>query len=210
MRISIEDLQRQIPYYLTQPQQEGLIKELRKFPDCNLYTSRGPSDSLQGDGWTPFEVLSYETGEKKRTRGIILSNSCDIATENSRVLPPKVTIAPMVALARYRQRLARAGVSEDRIESMLRQIKAQEVTSVFYLPAGGNLEEDHIVPLDDVHSIPIGYWAKTEGRKKLFTLSQVGFYLFLMKLSIHFCRMHEAYDRNGNGNADIASPAFAA
>jgi len=204
MRISNEDLQKQIPYYLTQPQQEGLIKELRNFPNCNLYTTRGPADALQGDGWTPFEVLSYETGERRRVRGIILSNSCDIATENTRALPPKVTIAPLIALASYQQRLMTAGVSEDRINSMLRQIKAQEVTSVFYLPPGGDLLEEHIVPLDDVHSIPAGRWSKLEGKRKLFTLSQVGFYLFLMKLSIHFCRMHEAYDRDQNDSIKLA------
>ncbi|MGI4720387.1 MAG: hypothetical protein ACRYGO_19060 [Janthinobacterium lividum] len=196
MKISVEDLQKQIPSYLTQPQQVGLIKELRRFPDCNFYTSRGPNDALQGDGWTPFEVFSFNTGERKKTRGIILSNSCDISTENVRALPPKLTIAPVIALSSYRQLLAARGVSEERVESMLRQIKAQEVTSVFYLPAGGDLTEEHIVPLDEVHSIPSDYWAKAESRKKLFTLSQVGFYLFLMKLSIHFCRMHEAFDRD--------------
>jgi len=196
MKISVEDLQKQIPSYLTQPQQVGFIKELRRFPDCNFYTNRGPDDSLQGDGWTPFEVFSFNTGERKKIRGIILSNSCDISTENVRVAPPKLTIAPVISLASYRQRLMARGVSAERVESMLRQIKAQEVTSVFYLPAGGNLTEEYIVPLDDLHSIPSDYWTKTEAKKKLFTLSQVGFYLFLMKLSIHFCRMHEAYDRD--------------
>ena len=57
---------------------------------------------------------------------------------------------------------------------------------------GGHLEEDYVVLLDDLHSIPL---ASHPGDQKLFTLSMAGFYLFIFKLSVHFCRLHEHVDR---------------
>ncbi|MGZ5601252.1 MAG: hypothetical protein ACXWFX_11735, partial [Methylobacter sp.] len=56
---------------------------------------------------------------------------------------------------------------------------------------GGYLESDHIVLLDDLHTLPVKLFCEKNDREKQFTLSQAGFYLFLFKLSIHFCRFHE-------------------
>ncbi len=77
-------------------------------------------------------------------------------------------------------------------------MRAQEVTNVFYLPAGGPFEEEHIVLLDNVHSMPFA--AHDEG-EKLFTLSMAGFYLFAFKLSVHFCRLQENVDRRPEDKA---------
>jgi hypothetical protein len=55
--------------------------------------------------------------------------------------------------------------------------------------------EDHIALLDDLHTLPLGMFQKAD-RPKLFTLSQVGFYLFVVKLSIHFCRFSEGISRD--------------
>src|SRR5262249_26177507 len=73
-------------------------------------------------------------------------------------------------------------------------IRKQHVTNLFYVPAGSGLEVDHVVLLDDVHTMPAEVFA-TERGTKIFTLSQAGFYLFIIKLSLHFCRFHEALIR---------------
>ena len=62
---------------------------------------------------------------------------------------------------------------------------------MFYLPKGGALEDEYVALLDDLHSIPAHAFERVAEKKKLFTLSMVGFYLFLLKLSVHFCRFHE-------------------
>jgi hypothetical protein len=76
-----------------------------------------------------------------------------------------------------------ANQTDDKIAA----IRKQHVTSLFYLPMGASLNEDHVALLDDLHTLPLRMFQNAD-RPKLFTLSQVGFYLFVVKLSIHFCR----------------------
>jgi hypothetical protein len=69
-----------------------------------------------------------------------------------------------------------------------------------YLPADGLLDEDHVALLDDLYSMPVA--VHRQGAEKLFTLSMAGFYLFVFKLSVHVCRLHEDVDRTpGSGPA---------
>lgn len=49
--------------------------------------------------------------------------------------------------------------------------------------------------LDDLHTVPLHAFERVAEKKKLFTLTLVGFYLFLFKLSVHFCRFHEEVAR---------------
>ncbi len=81
-----------------------------------------------------------------------------------------------------------------KIKSCLTNMKAQRVTNVFYLTADGLLDEDHVALLNGLQSMPIEIHG--QAADKLFTLSMAGFYLFVFKLSVHFCRLHEDVDRN--------------
>jgi hypothetical protein len=84
------------------------------------------------------------------------------------------------------------GVPSDKIKSKIDAIKRQEVTTIFYLPsAAGSLNDDHIVLLDDVHTMPSTAFPNETAKVKSFTLSNIGFYLLIFKLSIHFCRLRE-------------------
>jgi hypothetical protein len=78
----------------------------------------------------------------------------------------------------------------------LAAIREQSITSIFYLPKGAALDAEHIALLDDLHTVPLGYFSGKEERSKLFTLGMTGFYLFLFKLSVHFCRFHESVPRS--------------
>lgn len=88
-----------------------------------------------------------------------------------------------------------AGIKHESVDAKLNAIREQSVTSMFYVPKGAALEEDCIALLDDLHTVPLVRFNKSEDRKKLFTLGTVGFYLFLFKLSVHFCRFHENVQR---------------
>lgn len=91
--------------------------------------------------------------------------------------------------------LERAGLREQQISTKLQAIREQNVTTIFYLPQEGTLDDEYIALLDDVHTIPATAFDPSQNNDKVFTLSMFGFYLFLLKLSVHFCRFHEEVAR---------------
>jgi len=196
MQITLEAVQEHIPSYLTRPQQEELARALAGFPaKMNYYTTKYGDELLQGDGWSALQLIHFETGERKGVKGIILSNSCDVDPQNKRDLPARVIFAPVIQLEVFIASLLRRGVAETSISAKIQAIKEQKVTSIFFLPKGGVLEADYIVVLDDVHTMPAKLFWEDASKAKLFTLSQAGFYLFVLKLSVHLCRFHENVDR---------------
>jgi hypothetical protein len=202
MDIDPESLRRQIPAYLPAADQRLFLQELERFGqgeavDFYIPTARDPytEDMLQGDGWRGFQLFFFDNGEKRDVRGLVFSNSCDVDPANPRPLPTKVTFAPMVKLEAYRTALLRAGLPEQSVTSRINDAKAQKVTNIFFLPAYGPGADEYIVRLDDVHSMPTEVHSKAQQRQKLFTLSMIGFYLFVLKLTYHFCRLQEAVAR---------------
>lgn len=201
MSFDADALRQQIPYYLTaDPSQKVLLAEIKSLSEGahkgyfipknhDGYTA----EMLQGDGWRGFQVFSFANGKLNPVMGIVLSNSCDVTTENARVLPTKVTFAPIMKLSKVVKKFEAFGLNKEKVDTRLRAIRAQMVTNIFYLPADDLLEEESIVFLDDLHSMPIE--AHKQAAEKLFTLSMAGFYLFVFKLSVHFCRLHENVDR---------------
>ena len=195
MSLSIEDIKKSLPHYLTLPQQQGLVRALSEFPNCNLYCSRDHSGFLQGDGWSKLEIVNFQTSERRAIKGMILSNSCDIDPSNKRPISGNIVFAPLMGLDQYCE-IYRNVAGADRLSGHVGEIRKQKLTSIFYLPVGGGLDKEHIVRFDDVHTVPISCFSDRSDKAKSFTLSQVGFYVFLMKLSIHFCRVHEGEVRD--------------
>ncbi len=200
MNFDTESLQKQIPYYLTEPDRKALLAELKGFASGNsvdFFLSRHhdafKETTLQGDGWSGFEFFIFESGERRTVRGIILSNSCDIDPENTRELSTQMVFSPLVKLSVYKTMLIESGIDPKKVEAKITSIKAQKTTNIFYLPASGTLAEDFIVRLDVVQSMPT---AAHKEREKLFTLSMVGFYLLVFKLSVQFWRIQENVKRN--------------
>ncbi len=201
MTFDADALRQQIPYYLTAaPAQKVLLDELKKLiegAENGYFIPTGndgyTAEMLQGDGWRGFQVFSFKSGSVSPARGIVLSNSCDVSRDNARVVPPRVIFAPIVKLSKVVERFKAHGLDETRIASRLTDIKAQRITNIFYLPMDGVLDEDHVALLDDVHSMPVEI--HHQNAEKLFTLSMAGFYLFVFKLSVHFCRLHENVER---------------
>lgn len=191
MSITLENINDHIPYYLTQEAKKGLVKALKDFPEgTNYYTTKCQDQLLQGDGWNSLDIINLK-GEQRSIRGIILSNSCDISQENSRDVPARIIFAPIIPLSQYENLLTSNGIDAMKVSTKVSSIKRQQVTSLFYLPKGGSLESDYIAVLDELHTLPASLFHEKTDKEKQFTLSQTGFYLFLFKLSIHFCRFHE-------------------
>jgi hypothetical protein len=199
MEITPDIVKSHLPYYLTQDAKNGVLKELQNFHlgKMQYLLPRGLNQEiLQGDGWRQLQLLNFDTGERVAVNGIILSNTCDIALENKRDLPIKIVFAPLIRLSLYTDRLVKAGVSGSKIGPKIEAIKQQRITNIFYVPTGATLDDEHIVLLDDVHTMPAKVFEKNLPTCKIFTLNQAGFYLFILKLSIHFCRFHEEVARS--------------
>lgn len=198
MQITEDSLKGHIAYYLTERRQKGLIEELKSFPDgMKYFINKYKDEILQGDCWTKLPVYNFETGEKKEIIGVILSNSCDISPDNPRKQPANLNFAPIMKLDSFLNLHIEEGDSKEQVDRIANSIRRQEMTTVFYLPPSQDIEHECILLLDRIHTIPLNSFLKNTPTKK-FTLSDSGFYLFLFKLSVHFCRFHEEVDREGN------------
>ncbi|HDL7489251.1 TPA: hypothetical protein PXN96_004273 [Yersinia enterocolitica] len=199
--ISLDTLKEQIPYYLSQEQKTTLTKALSDFPKmANFYLSSCHPEFkhslLQGDIFQKLSIFS-EQG-KREVKGIILSNSCDIDCSNKRDLPAKALFAPLINLDLYAKLLEKNNKPAKDIETKINAIREQKITNIVFLPAFDELP-DSIVLLDDVYHMRADALNEhLTSENKLITLSQVGFYIFVFKLSLHFCRFHENVARFEN------------
>lgn len=203
MPVDVEGLKEHLPQYLSEESQRNLLKDLRAFDEgrdisyfLSDYDNLYKGQMLQGDGWSGFEIYDLEYSKNYPCRGIILSNSCDIDPSNARDMPPRVIFAPLIKLSNYIELLRKKGISDGRIGEKVESIRSQSNTSIFFLPSGGPLFFDYMIPLDHVHSTNSKPLLKSGNMKKIFTLNNTGFYIFIFKLSIHFCRLREKLQRH--------------
>ena len=194
----IDHLERVFPYYLTAESKKKLSDHLGAYPDDKHYYATswdGPPGPIQGDGWSGFTKLDFETAERRSISGIVVSNSCDIDEENKSLRDRNVVFAPIIPLAAYEARLRRlVDVSAERVESHLDAVRKQNKTEIFYLPESSTTPE-LIAQFDDIAAQPLGNFAQVDDRRRLFRLNDYGFYVFLMKFSISFNRFGEELER---------------
>lgn len=185
-----------LPKYLTPAQQKELWEELRRFPTVRSFYLPTDDDRrvLQGDGWHGLVVINFDSMQRRTVAGLVVSNSCDIAPENQSALATNVVFAPLISLSRYREALEKAGQTATQVADVVDTIRRQEVTYLFHLPEGPYGVNESVVCFDDLHSHPAHHFLSNE-RTRLFRLSQVAFYVLLLKLSIHFCRFQEGVPR---------------
>ncbi len=186
-----------LPKYLTPAQTAELFSELSKFPEnMSFYLSHSAwqDELLQGDGWHGFVAINFESGERRSVAGMVISNSCDIFPGNVRDLPINVLFSPLIEVSRLVERLRAGGKESGPIADMMAGVRKQRVTQMFYLPEYSGVWSESVVLLDNIHAHPLQHFL-TSTRRKLFTLTQYAFYLFLMKLSIHLSRFQEDVQR---------------
>lgn len=195
MNASVEELAKYFPAYLTHNQKLAVAEEFKAFPKLNYYIKRFETDYLQGDAWIDIPLASVGVDSRGPVVGVILSNSCDIDLANKRPVPPNVIVSPMLSLDAYRAVLEKSGLAKSAIDSKVNEIRRQAVTDIMYFPASDVLKQDSLIWLSRVYSLPMKAVTAHDGLKKMFTLSQIGFYVLTMKLAIHFCRLHEGVAR---------------
>lgn len=213
----IEYIERFLPKYLSKDLRESLISNLKEeFPFSNdpykLYKRIEEKEVFyQGDGMIDIHFSRLNVQKKgfdlKYLPAVIISNTCDIASENDRDYPPYVNFAAIYKLEDFITFMQRIGVKQKRIETFKTNLKNNKITSLFYLPEyrveGKEIISESLIRFDDTSSIPChiinekydkSY--KQDNGDRLFSFSDYGFYLFLFKLSIHYCRIREGVFRN--------------
>lgn len=197
MDLPADSLSTFFPYYFTEERKRGLLSALKQLPlQKPYYAKLADPEPLQGDGWSGLQILRFEDAARTRITGIVITNSCDLTADNARLVPSKLTFAPLIPLSGYLSVLERGGVTKERILQHAGDIRAQAVNSMFYLPSTHDLIEEHVALLFDLHTVPTQAFEQDDGKRRVFSLSDIGFYLFVFKLSVHFCRLHENIDRS--------------
>ncbi len=197
-----DDVKVFLPKYLSEEDSRRLFDELKGFPtniDERFYTTHLDNQNVifQGDGLRDFTVINLPNEKFYKSPIAVFSNTCDTDEENSRLFPSQLVYAPIFSLKAYQNKVLAEGLKDEKsISNHIEDIKKQKVTQILYLPKGAKLPEDCIVFLDrvlhcDNKSVP----RKDISKQKIFVLSNYGFYLFLIKLSIHFTRIQEKVDR---------------
>lgn len=200
--ISPEEIRRHIPQYLAPESRAELFEGIAAFPDnitSRMYSSPPGVETtlLQGDGIRDLLMINLPDKRVAPAPAMILSNTCDIDPTNLQFSPRSICYAPIFNLEKYRQQLsARKIKSAEAIKQHVRDIRGYLVTGVFYLPTGGGLEDESIVFLDRICNCQTQSLDRGQlPERRIFTLSDYGAWLFLVVISIHFCRMNDRLDR---------------
>jgi len=153
---------------------------------------------FQGDGIKDLIVIELPKTEIKKVNSIILSNTCDIDTENKRNFPSQIIYSPLIPFKNYVTSLkANSSKNGTQLSAHFDAIRKQRITQIFFLPKKNNVIEDSIIFLDRIQNISNDFIdRKSLKTTRLFTLSNYGIYLFLFKISLHFTRIQDKVDRN--------------
>lgn len=205
-----------LPSYLVDPEKSRLKDALKQFTSdekgkeidyTNFYKAFQHAYFMQSDLVKEIRVAKWNDEkaiyEKVYTDAIIISNTCDISYDNKRDINTKQCLfAPLIDFNEYLKDLEKEGYLPEKISSFSQAIKAQLKTNIFYLPTNHKDNKEYIVLLDNVFWFPTeelnSYLEKIEDNR-ITSLSHFGYYLFILKLSYHLCRLPEQCDREVDG-----------
>ncbi|MEI0479300.1 hypothetical protein [Brachyspira pulli] len=182
-----DEIEKYLPKYLSPETEASLFENLKDFPKkFNIYSNIKSNFLMQGDG------IVYNN-----KKILLISNTCDMdSTNNKRFISMSILYAQICSLDKTEKILKKNNYDSSRINNFISSIKSHKVTNIFYLPKNEVLQEDSFIMFDKINNMPNNISQSELLENKLFTLNQTGFYLFLLKLSIHFTRMCEKIDRD--------------
>ncbi|MFD1553993.1 hypothetical protein DNU06_17245 [Putridiphycobacter roseus] len=209
---ALELIRAYLPKYLTPELSQNLFSIVSEhFPLSSdgklIYCNNLESEFYyQGDAIVDIPFSVFANGEYKTNylKGVIMSNTCDIASENDRIENSFVQFSSIFSLEEYISKLNEKKISENKIDSFLSNLKGNRISNLFYLPKIDKVMDESFIRFDVNVSLPISIFEgetydkdyKSNGGDRLFSFSNYGFYLFLIKLSVHYCRFREGVFRN--------------
>ena len=200
---SFEDIKKYLPQYLSDSDTKQLFSALKDFPnniDERFYSNYNLDDNIlyQGDCLKDIPAFKLPNTHSKLSQSIAISNTCDMDLNNSNERPwntQRILFSQIILLEKLEKELCQR-FPKDKVTNYINSIKKQKITNTFYLPKSKNLDEA-IVFFDYTNSFDIDF-IERDGlkEKRLVSLSNYGFYILLIKLSIHFTRIQEKVQRN--------------
>lgn len=188
-----------LPKFLSAETEDEFYEDINKFPQRydNFYTTYLPEPNVlfQGDCIADLPIYKFSKHGVclwRNSECILLSNSCDMNLKNKRMYPTNIVYAPLVKLSMFRSKVLLQKYPEERVDTLVKSIKAQKCSQILYLPECGNREES-LVFLDRLFHIP----NREVNRENLeasrtSTLNFWGNYLVVLKISMHFLRMKDS------------------
>jgi len=199
----LEEIQTYLPQHLSFAETTELLREINEqFPAIDatrMYTTIHAAEEVifQGDGIADLLYVYIPSPNIAPYNCMVFSNTCDMDPRNEGIVVPAICYAPIMRLDKFRDALTAAGQTNQQIESRIESIRTQRVTTAFYLPRGGKLEAESVVLMDRIcHCASQSIPRKEIPARRLFTLSQIGAYLFFFKLSVHLLRMTDKVARS--------------
>jgi hypothetical protein len=195
-----ESIRQFLPKYLSPEDEDKLVNCLNEFPaniNSRFYTTylKDEQTVFQGDGILSLPIIDLPNSEIKSVPCLILSNTCDTDEQNDRLFPSRLNYSQIIPLSKYIAALHLLKLESKRIQNHIKAIKNQGITQIFYLPSGINFPES-IVFLDRINNCDNSLINRTSIKDiRIFTLSNLGFYLLLLKMSISFTRIAEKVNR---------------
>ena len=207
-----DNFQTILPPYLVDPDKSRLRDALKQFtPEqrgkeinySDFYRDYTHNYFLQSDLIREVRFAKWNEGtslyDKAYTDAIIVSNTCDISEENNHELNCKQCLfAPVIDFNEYLDELAKEGYSQEKIQSFKQVVASQLRTNIFFLPRNHKDDKEYIVLLDNIFWFPtseLNSYLADINANRIVSLSLYGYYLFILKLSYHLCRLPEQCDR---------------
>lgn len=197
----LNDIKLYLPKYLSDRQQSALLDELSSFPknlDKRFYSPwlKIQSEIFQGDAFAGVLFPDYERKQFRELKALLISNTCDSSLDNNRLYKPFISFTPIISLKKY-EALLLSQHDKNKVSSHIQAIRAQKVTSFFFLPEDPSLAQDCFARLDQMFSLSLDEnLVKKLLANRVFSLSNYGFYMLLFKLAIHLTRVQESLDRD--------------
>jgi hypothetical protein len=142
----------------------------------------------------PFWNENTAQYEKKYIDALAISNTCDMSADNHSIIPKNILFAPLLSLTVYENLLNSSGIAIERIKNLIQDIKDQKKSNIFYLPCTPFNQQEYVVLLDELFFFPATELVEIQQEiidNRIATLDYFGYYLFLLKLSYHLCRLPE-------------------
>ncbi|HFA50795.1 MAG TPA: hypothetical protein ENJ95_17445 [Bacteroidetes bacterium] len=198
------------PEYLTKLEKGRLLKALAQFKDetekkkwsskiyTNFYGKSRYGYFLQGDMVREIRYPDYvpqnKSFDRTFTDALILSNTCDLEKSNLRKMRKQVVMAPLLEMGQFVEEASNYKGAKE----IILGIKAQTVSNIFYLPPSPNNGKEYVCHFDKAFWFPtaeLNSYLPDIKQTRIHSLDYFGYYLFLVKLSYHFCRLPEEKQR---------------
>ncbi len=146
---------------------------------------------LQGDVMRELPVAIVAPDGQPRCKGftaMVINNACDLQPERSEM----VTVAPLQHFDKFAASIL-AQKDDGRAKQYLDSVRANQIDELLYFPNCPQLPAGAVVRMDRLSSMSAQVYERALGDGgRIASLTQNGFYFFLMKLTRFLCRPESA------------------